>query len=98
MQNDNDGLINHNEKLQKVKILMWNINGISDKLNDPDVKSIIDSHDIIGLVETKKGSKENFNYPDYISYHFSRSYKHHKARRYDGGILLLVSLFFLPPS
>ena len=70
---------------------MWNINGISDKLNDFDVTNIINSHDIIGLVETKKGDVSDLNYTGYNSYHFSRSYKHKKAKRHDGGILLLVS-------
>ena len=70
---------------------MWNLNGIGDKLFDPDVKKIIDSHDIIGIVETKKGASFEINYPGYTSFHFSRRYKHKKAKRHDGGILLLIS-------
>ena len=70
---------------------MWNINGLGEKLKENDVINMIKSHDIIGIVETKKGDKTNFGIPGYTSHHFSRPYKHKKAKRFDGGILLLLS-------
>ena len=70
---------------------MWNINGLADKLKEADVINMIQSHDIIGIVETKKGDVAKLNTPGYTAHHFSRPYKHKKAKRYDGGILLLIS-------
>ena len=70
---------------------MWNINGLGDKLKEYDVIHLIKSHDIIGIVETKKGDSTKFNLPGYTAYHFSRPYKHKKAKRFDGGILILIS-------
>ena len=38
-----------------MNILSWNINGIGDKLGDPDIYELIKHNDAIALIETMKG-------------------------------------------
>ena len=37
-------------RLNSLRILTWKINGLRDKLGDPDVQKLIDAHDVIVLL------------------------------------------------
>lgn len=83
--------IAHPKIQHDISALAWNINGISDKLGDPDVQEIIKSHHIVVLTETQKGKSYKVNFPGYYTKHFARKTIHPKAKRASGGMLVLIS-------
>ena len=83
-------------KMQKiVSIAHWNIGGIPQKhmghckIDDPEFKKEVLGKSIIILTETHFGKDPNVNMPGYRSHFFSRE-KHHKAKKYSGGIGIFI--------
>ena len=70
--------------------MTWNINGLGDKLGDGDVQKLINSYDIVILLETMKGKQFRVNYPGYCCWHFARDSRHKNAKRNSGGFLVMV--------
>ena len=54
-----------NECASEISILSWNINGIGDKLGDPDVHKLIKDYSVIALSETMKGKSNSMDIPGY---------------------------------
>ena len=48
-----------------VSVLTWNINGIADKLGDPDIHALFQNYDVIVLLETMKDKHFVINIPGY---------------------------------
>ena len=74
-----------------ISCLVWNINGIGDKLGETDVHDIIKVHDVIALIETQKDHSYDVQLPGYTSWHFARRLRHKKAKRASGGFLILIA-------
>ena len=73
-----------------VSVCMWNIRGISNKLNDSEIQKMLFDHDIIILVETMKDCNFEIDVPGFTSYHYGRKKKHKKAKRVSGGIGIMI--------
>ena len=73
-----------------VSFLTWNINGIADKLGDPDIHTFIKKYDVIALLETMKDKHYEIDIPGFINWHFARESRHKNAKRASGGFLVLV--------
>ena len=81
----------YNAKISNITIMVWNIHGLSDKLGECDVQKMVNEHDIVGILETKKGIDFKIDYPGYNCYPFARKNKHDNAKSYSGGFLIMVS-------
>ena len=75
----------------KVKIVSWNIRGISDKLADPDLQQVLFKNDIVVLYETMKYGDYDVSIPGYTFHHFARKQIHPKAHSASDGIGLFIS-------
>ena len=73
-----------------VSLLTWNINGIADKLGDPDIHTLIKKYDVIALLETMKDKHYEIDIPGFINWHFARESRHKNAKRASGDFLVLV--------
>ena len=72
-------------------MLVWNINGLTErKLNDSDFVSKITENDIIFLSESWTDKSSNIELNDFTCYNFYRKFKHRKAKRNSGGIVIYV--------
>ena len=78
-------------KTNELKFLVWNINGLADKLGEPDIQDRLKKYDVIALTETMKDERYDITFPGYCTYHFARQQKHAEAKRASGGILVMVS-------
>ena len=79
-----------------LRIAHWNIEGLHNqksdeklKTADPDFIGHINSKSIIFISETHIGEETTFTVPCYLVHSFTRK-KHPKARRFSGGIAILV--------
>ena len=45
-----------NDQVDDKRVLSWNINGLGNKMADPDLLTFIREYDIIFLTETMKGN------------------------------------------
>ena len=73
-----------------LSVCMWNIRGISNKLNDSEIQKMLFDHDIIILVETMKDCNFEIDVPGFTSYHFGGKKKHKKTKRASGGIDIMI--------
>ena len=73
-----------------LKIGTWNIEGLSTKLDDTDLISIISNFDIISLVETWLPYGQKFDIPGFYSFSKCRKKLSHRSCRSSGGISILV--------
>ena len=64
-----------NDQVGEMRVLSWNINGLGNKMADPDLLEFIREYDIF-LTETMKGNDYTLVLPGYQFYHVSRSFKH----------------------
>ena len=78
-----------NDQGGEIRKLSWNINGLGNKMADPDLLEFIREYDIIFLTETMKGNDYTLVLPEYQFYHVSGSFKHKNASRASGGIGIL---------
>ena len=80
-----------NDQVSEIRILSWNINGLGNKLADPDILAFICEYDIIFLTETMKSNDYTLVLPGYLFHHVNRTFKHKNASRASGGIVILIS-------
>ena len=80
----------NNDQDRNIRILSWNINGLGNKMTDPDLVAFIRNYDIIFFVETMKGNDFTLAIPGYKFHHVSRKHKHKNACRASGGIGILI--------
>ena len=70
---------------------VWNIEGLTNKLDNPDFISKIKDFDLISLVETwLPYGNQKINIDGYYSFSKHRKQKAQNARRNSGGITILV--------
>ena len=74
-----------------LSIVSWNINGIRNKIDDPDFLERLLPHDIVFLTETwlDKGD-ENITIDGYFSLHIAQSAKHKNAKHNSGGVSVFI--------
>ena len=79
-----------NDALQELKIMVWNINGLGDKLNSEEFVKYISNYDVIVFLETMKLDtfKPTIKYFEYK--HFQRKFQHSRARKPSGGTGILI--------
>ena len=65
-----------NDQVGEIRIVSWNINGLGNKLTDPDLLPFIREYDIIFLTETIKGNDYSLVLSGYQFHHVSRTFKH----------------------
>ena len=46
----------NNDQDRNIRVLLWNINGLGNKMTDPDLVAFIRNYDIIFFIETMKGN------------------------------------------
>ena len=81
----------NNDQDRNIRALSWNINGLENKMTDPDLVAFIRNYDIIFFIETMKGNDFTLAIPGYKFHHVSRKHKHKNACRASGGIGILTS-------
>ena len=81
----------NNDQVSKIRVLSWNINGLGNKMTDPDLFTFIRYYDIIFFIETMKGNDFTLAIPGYKFHHVSRKLKHKNACRASGCIGILIS-------
>ena len=74
-----------------LSIASWNINGIRNKINDPDFLERLQPHDIVFLSETwiDKGD-ENITIDGFFSLNIAQSSRHKNAKHNSGGISVFI--------
>jgi exonuclease III len=80
---------NH-QNLTNIKFMIWNINGLGDKLSNKDFLDYVSKFELVIFLETMKldtfvPSLNNFEYK-----HFQRKFKHPRARKPAGGIGVII--------
>ena len=80
-----------NGQVDEIRVLSWNINGLGNKMADPDILAFIRAYDIIFLTETMKSNDYTLLLSGYQFHHVSRTFKHKNASRAFGGIGILVA-------
>ena len=76
-----------------LKILAWNVHGLSDKLGYPDFRSKLTSYDIIFLSETwlyEDSDEKMFKIKGYVDKNFARFKTQKNNQKSSGGIILYV--------
>ena len=81
----------NNDQDRNMRVLSWNINGLGNKMTDPDLVAFIRNYDIIFFIETMKGDDFTLAIPGYKFHHVSRKHKLKNACRASGGIGILIS-------
>ncbi len=74
-----------------LKILAWNIHGLSDKLGYPDFRSKLTSYDILFLSETwlyEDSDEKMFKIKGYVHENFARFKTQKNNQKSSGGIIL----------
>ena len=74
--------------MNRVKLGVWNIHGLSKKLKDEDVNNYVNNLDFAAFVETWTTVRSSINVSGYGSIHQFRK-KRKRRGRPNGGILLL---------
>ena len=77
-----------NDQVGEIRVLSWNINGLGNKMADPDLLAFIREYDIIFLTETMKSNDYTLVLSGYQFHHviMSRTFKNKSASRASGGI------------
>ena len=80
----------HTVQTTKLKIIVWNIQGLSDKLESKSMLHLISKFDIIIFLETMKLDSYIPDIGDYTYKHFQRKHQNKRARKPSGGIGILI--------
>ena len=89
--NDNHQPINNCIQMKNtLTIMVWNVQGLSDKMKDNDFVNYISKYDVIIFLETMKLDNYKPELDDYTYKHYQRKYQHPKARKPSGGIGILI--------
>ena len=82
----NEDIVNIN----RIKIMVWNVQGLGEKLKDKDFLQYIFQYDLIIFLETMKLDRYKPTVRDFVYKHFQRKYQHPRARKASGGIAVLI--------
>ena len=77
-------------RTRKLKAMVWNIQGLGDKLKDADFLKYIAKYDLIIFLETMKLDRYCPDTGQFTYKHFQRRYQHPRARKAAGGIGVLI--------
>jgi len=80
-------IINNTSRLE---IMVWNIQGLGDKLKDSDFLWYLSVYDLIIFLETMKLDRYTPDTGEFVYKHFQRKYQHPRARKPAGGIGVLI--------
>ena len=84
---------------KRLSVCHWNIEGFKNahasKFEDPEFISELSQHDIVGLSEIHAGKDDILGLPEFTTFTSCRS-KHKNARKYSGGVAILVKNFLKP--
>ena len=92
VQHTNDTTINQTN-LNELRLIVWNIRGIYDKISDSDVQAYLFKHDIVILTEThtdQLGGKRYNVIPGFVYKDFPRKFRHPNAPGPSGGIGIFI--------
>ena len=82
-----------------MSVCHWNIEGFKNahasKFEDPEFISELSQHDIVGLSEIHAGKDDILGLPEFTTFTSCRS-KHINARKYSGGVAILVKNLLKP--
>ena len=81
--------LNNLNNLNRLKIMVWNIHGLGDKLKDIDFLHYISNYDLIIFLETMKLDTYSPGVSGYVYKHFQRKFQHRRSRKPAGGIGVL---------
>ena len=76
--------------------MSWIINGLSSKLDYPDLVNKLTNYDVIFLYESWSNPDSVYDLNGYRCYNFYRSYKNTRARRSSGGVVVFIRESVLP--
>ena len=81
--------------MSELKVCSWNVQGLHNealgyKLDTPEAKAVLTNNDIIGLIETHASDSTYINIQGYKTVATSSRPKPKFARKYSGGITVLV--------
>ena len=85
--NTTDDLVPQND----LNIILWNIRGIHDKLNETDIQELLFKNDIVLITETHAHKDTDYDIPSHEYKNFPRNYIHPNAPGPSGGIGLFIS-------
>ena len=72
-----------------LKVLSWNVNGLSDAKKDcSDFVNIVNSGDIVCLYETWSRVNSDHTLNGYVCHNFVRKFQHRNSKRCSGGIVI----------
>ena len=81
--------------ITSLKILSWNIEGLNTnngecKMNMPGVLKTVNKFDVICIQETFETEQSNLHVNGFTCFSSHRSYRHKRAKRGSGGVIMLV--------
>ena len=79
-----------NDQVGEIRVLSWNINGLGNKMADPDLLAFIREYDIIFLTETMKSNDHTLVLPGYQFHHVSRTFKNKNVYNTNTNVLCLL--------
>ena len=82
--------LNNLNNLSQLKIMVWNVHGLGDKLKDIDFLHYISNYDLIIFLETMKLDTYSPDISGYVYKHFQRKFQHRRSRKPAGGIGVLL--------
>jgi exonuclease III len=74
----------------EVKVVVWNIHGLRDKLENEDMCVNLVQYDIVILLETMKLNDYFVSIKGFTFKHFQRQHQHPRAKKASGGIGILI--------
>lgn len=94
-ENINSSIVNTNSNgktllIDELKLMVWNIHGLANKLENEDFVNYISKSDLIIFLETMKLDTYHPTICDFEFKHFQRKFQHPRARRPAGGIGILI--------
>ena len=95
--NDGNDLITPNVASQVVendslKLMVWNINGLGDKLSREEFVKYVSNFNIVIFLETMKLDSYTPILNNFEFWHFQRKFQHARARRPAGGVGIMLKL------
>ena len=75
--------------------MVWNINGLGDKLNSQEFVKYISNFELVVFLETMKLNTFSPVIKDFEFIHFQRKFQHSRARKPAGGIGILIRNSFI---
>ena len=87
--------VNNEMSFVNLKIMVWNIHGLGDKLNNKEFIDYVSKLDLVIFLETMKLDTYIPILSNFEFRHFQRKFQHPRARRPSGGIGIMVRIGLL---